>query len=79
MKMTVDLHGYSVAKAREVILKNILECRKSKQKKKLVIITGRGNHSPNNIPVIKPMFLQLMDDLGIPVFKHNEGCFQVSV
>ena len=79
MKKTVDLHGVSVVKAKEIILKSISESKKSKQRKKLVVITGRGKHSPNNMPAIKPMFLKLMDELGIPVFTHNDGCFQVSV
>lgn len=36
-----------------------------------MIITRRDKHSPNNIPVIKPMFSKLTEELGNPVFTHT--------
>ena len=79
-KHTVDLHGCSASKAEIVIKDTIQRCKESKeQKTRIVFITGRGNHSPNQIPVIKPMFLQMMQEQGIQVHSHNEGSFSVHV
>lgn len=81
MEKTIDLHGLNRHEA-NVKINTFIDywlSNKSLIPRMLTIITGWGRHSPNNIPVIKPHFLQCMKERGIDVFQQNEGCFNIYI
>jgi DNA-nicking Smr family endonuclease len=49
----IDLHGLYVAEALEYLQRKVDDCR-AKNIVRLEVITGMGNHSPDNIAKIKP-------------------------
>ena len=75
----VDLHGLRVQEA-VVYAERAMEAAKQQHKlKKMVLVVGRGNHSQDHIPKVKPAIMQLIEKHnlrctpGIP----NQGCIQV--
>lgn len=86
-KHKIDLHGFRLEEAKDIIndfidfwIKN-----KDEQKKKLTIITGKGIHSKNG-PVIRPYFINRMKERKIKCYRerllhgeYNDGCFYVYI
>ncbi|KAI9282644.1 hypothetical protein BY458DRAFT_496857 [Sporodiniella umbellata] len=62
----IDLHGLFVAEAKEKVEEAIKRCKSSGQEN-LVIIVGKGLHSPGQIAKLKPAIIDL-------VKKHNVSC-----
>lgn len=59
---TIDLHGYSVSEAMNIV-KN--ELQNNKSNKQLAFITGQGLHSIGNIPKIKNALIAFLKAHGI--------------
>ena len=81
MNTTIDLHGYGAREAKTKIddFVDLWQNNRKETKQQLTVITGWGRHSPNNIPVLKPMFLKLMRKRGIGVYQRNKGCFIIEI
>ena len=81
MNTTIDLHGYGAREAETIIgdFVDFWQIHKKETKQQLTVITGWGRHSPNNIPVLKPMFLDMMRKRGIRVYQRNKGCFIIEI
>jgi DNA-nicking Smr family endonuclease len=75
---TIDLHGLFVEEAIERVERRLKEARAAKLTR-LVVITGRGNHSPDHIPKIKPALEKLVrqERLHVALEQPNPGCFTV--
>ena len=65
----IDLHGLYVVEALKYLQEKIDDCR-SKNIKKLTVITGMGNNSPQNIAKIKPKVANFArkNDIKIDVY-----------
>ncbi|KAG1890301.1 hypothetical protein F4604DRAFT_657854 [Suillus subluteus] len=75
----VDLHGLYVSEARsyfDIAVQKAFDRKESS----LRVIVGKGNHSDNNIPKIKPAIQAHGESLGllIEVDPRNDGCLIVS-
>ena len=62
--LQLDLHWKKVQEATKALLHRIKELQENKdlfnENDKLVVIVGRGNNSPGNIPKIKPAIIKLL-------------------
>lgn len=68
----VDLHGLYLNEAM-VLIKNFINQRTKHKFSRLKIITGSGQHSNNNTPVLKPAIVQfLKDEQYLFETLHNE-------
>jgi len=74
----IDLHGLFVEEAKNFAEERIKLC-KEKKVDALIIIVGRGNHSIDNIPKIKPAIEQLVKSNGLEsrMNEPNPGCITV--
>ena len=81
MNFIIDLHGCRACEAK-IKINDFVDywlSKKTEEKQQLIVITGWGRHSPNNIPVLKPMFLEMMRKRGIKVEQVNKGCFKIEI
>jgi DNA-nicking Smr family endonuclease len=71
----IDLHGLFVEESKTFVEERIKLC-KSKNVDALIIIVGRGNHSADKIPKIKPAIEELVRIHGIEsrINEPNQGC-----
>ncbi|KAG1802625.1 uncharacterized protein HD556DRAFT_1331134, partial [Suillus plorans] len=76
----VDLHGLYVAEAKTYFDTSV-QAAWDRGESSLRVIVGKGNHSDNNIPKIKPAIQTHGESLGlsIEVDPRNEGCLIVSL
>ncbi|KAG2048241.1 hypothetical protein BDR06DRAFT_895887, partial [Suillus hirtellus] len=76
----VELHGLYVSEAESYFDISVQEAR-DREESSLRVIVGKGIHSDNNIPKIKPAILAHAKSLGLPieVDPRNEGCLIVSL
>ncbi|KAG2074587.1 hypothetical protein BDR04DRAFT_1150877 [Suillus decipiens] len=76
----VDLHGLYVAEAKSYFDIAVQEAR-DREESSLRVIVGKGNHSDNNTPKIKPAIQAHGESLGlsIAVDPRNDGCLIVSL
>ncbi|KAG1900678.1 uncharacterized protein F5891DRAFT_303905 [Suillus fuscotomentosus] len=76
----VDLHGLYVAEAKTYFDTSVQEAW-DRGESSLRVIVGKGNHSDNNVPKIKPAIQAHAESLGlsIEVDPRNEGCLIVSL
>uniref|UniRef100_A0A6B2G227 NEDD4-binding protein 2 (Trinotate prediction) n=1 Tax=Myxobolus squamalis TaxID=59785 RepID=A0A6B2G227_MYXSQ len=79
---TFDLHGFSIKQSLES-LKLILNPTNNDlpviTHGYIDIITGRGAHSSNNNPRIKPSISSFLTKSGIKFSQINPGCFRVNL
>ncbi|KAG1870128.1 hypothetical protein DFJ58DRAFT_653127, partial [Suillus subalutaceus] len=77
---TVELHGLFVSEAKSYFSNAVRRARDSGESP-LYVIVGRGNHSENNIPRIKPEIQEYGRSLGlgVEVDPHNDGRLIVSL
>jgi len=71
----IDLHGLFVEESKDFVEERIKLC-KQKNVDALIIIVGRGNHSADKIPKIKPAIEELVKIHGIEsrINEPNPGC-----
>ncbi|KAG2146398.1 uncharacterized protein EDB93DRAFT_472994 [Suillus bovinus] len=76
----VDLHGLYVSEAKSYFDISVQAAR-DRGESSLRVIVGKGNHSDNNIPKIKPAIQAYGESLGlsIEVDHRNDGCLIVSL
>lgn len=76
----VDLHGLYVAEARSYFDISLQGAR-DREESSLRVIVGKGNHSDNNTPKIKPAIQAHGKSLGlsVEVDPRNDGCLIVSL
>ena len=80
-KNRIDLHGFHLSESM-FIVKNKLEImekivKKTKGKKFLIIVTGRGKHSPRNKPVLRPNILRYLKSRNYNVKEGDPGALYV--
>lgn len=77
---TIDLHGLYAKEARTRCLSRIDQDRK-KNRKYLIIVVGRGNHSQDGIRKLEPEIQKILKELNFPIKvtnnKPNAGCIYV--
>ncbi|KAG1813740.1 hypothetical protein EV424DRAFT_1416256 [Suillus variegatus] len=76
----VDLHGLYVSEAKTYFDTSV-QAAWDRGESSLRVIVGKGNHSDNNVPKIKPAIQAHGESLGlsIEVDPRNEGCLIVSL
>ncbi|KAG2048242.1 hypothetical protein BDR06DRAFT_783138 [Suillus hirtellus] len=76
----VDLHGLYVAEAK-TYFDTAVQGAWDRGERSIRVIVGKGNHSDNNIPKVKPAIQAHGESLGlsIEVDPRNEGCLIVSL
>ena len=80
-KNRIDLHGFHLSESM-FIIKNKLEemekiVKETKGKKFLIIVTGRGKHSPRNKPVLRPNILRYLKSRNYNVKEGDPGALYV--
>jgi DNA-nicking Smr family endonuclease len=65
----IDIHGLKVTEARARVEHALGEAMDAGASR-LRVITGRGNHSVDNIPVLKTRILEAMAEYHIPTKVH---------
>ena len=80
-KNRIDLHGFHLSESM-FIVKNKLEemekiVKETKGKKFLIIVTGRGKHSPRNKPVLRPNILRYLKSRNYNVKEGDPGALYV--
>ncbi|KAI8926407.1 hypothetical protein BC831DRAFT_400038 [Entophlyctis helioformis] len=76
--LEIDLHGQFVKEAIALTDRRIVECREAGQAE-LVIIVGKGLHSPGGVAKIKPAIVELMQKHQLRAMNDhpNAGCLTV--
>ncbi|EGC39820.1 hypothetical protein DICPUDRAFT_26223 [Dictyostelium purpureum] len=77
-KYTIDLHGLFVAQSLKYLNERIYNLNKEKYTGTLVVITGKGNHSKDNLAKIKPSVKEFLKKNNFQ-FKEMDGSFSVSL
>ena len=68
---SVDLHGYFSAEASEIVKNYLRRAKREGNVAQIEFITGRGLHSKDGVPVLRPMVLQLCQDMGFNAYVGN--------
>ena len=69
----IELHGKNLVDAKEAVIRALDSAQQNKIKK-IFFITGRGNHSKGNVPVLRPMVLKVCKERGFnPTLSQNKG------
>ena len=76
----VDLHGFHVKKAKDIVRKN-LEQFNYKRYDQVQFIVGKGKHSKNGKPVLKPAIRTWLVNNGysFEIPEKNTGCIYVNM
>jgi hypothetical protein len=76
--LTVDLHGFTRADYREKVLEVLKEAEHRPGIEKVNFITGRGRHSKGEMPLLRPLVLELLQKQGIAaeLMEKNPGIVQ---
>lgn len=73
---TVDLHCMTVREATQIVDAFLAQNRGRHHRVR--IVTGRGLHSENGVPKVKPAVLQLLENQNLKFCQvHNGGCLEV--
>jgi hypothetical protein len=77
--VTVDMHGMTRESAPECVWKTLAELKPGAEK--VNFITGRGRHSKNEVPLLRPLVLKILEEKGIEcsVMPANPGIVQAFV
>lgn len=62
--LRVDLHGLSLEESIERVMELAKILALNPRAKSALVITGRGNHSPDNIPILKPAIQDLLEKIS---------------
>ena len=83
-KQKIDLHGKRLDESNTFLQQKLKESEELVRDKKneviiLLIITGRGKHSPGNKPVLKPNILKWLKDNNYNVIEEYSGAIKVLI
>ena len=84
-KQKIDLHGKKLVESKTFLQQKLKEAEEFVRENKnkviilLLIITGRGKHSPGNKPVLKPNILKWLKDNNYNVIEEYSGAFKVLI
>ena len=82
-KQRIDLHGFKLSESMIIVKKKIEEMenlvRTIKCEKLLIIVTGRGNHSPGNKPILRPNILRWLKRNDYSVNEKDPGALYVLI
>lgn len=82
-KQRIDLHGFKLSESMIIVKKKLEEMeqivRENKVEKLLIIVTGRGNHSPGNKPVLRPNILRWLKSKNYNVNEKDPGALYVLI
>ena len=83
-KQKIDLHGKRLDESKTFLQQKLKESEEIVRDKKneviiLLIITGRGKHSPGNKPVLKPNILKWLKDNNYNVIEEYSGAIKVLI
>lgn len=71
--ITIDLHGMRVAEAQETVIRTLRNVQNSNTGI-IYFITGRGQHSKGNVPVLRPLVMKMCKERGYrPAVSQNRG------
>lgn len=78
--LTLDLHGKRKADCKEFV-EEVLMRNKNSRYSKINFITGKGKHSPGNIPVLRPLTMKICEKYGFKasILPDNDGVVQVEL
>ena len=84
-KQKIDLHGKKLVESKTFLQQKLKEAEEFVRENKnkviilLLIITGRGKHSPGNKPVLKPNILKWLKDNNYNVIEEYSGAIKVLI
>ena len=82
-KQRIDLHGFKLSESMIIFKKKLEEMeqivKENKVEKLLIIVTGRGNHSPGNKPVLRPNILRWLKSKNYNVNEKDPGALYVLI
>ena len=82
-KQRIDLHGFKLSESMIIVKKKLEEMeqivKENKVEKLLIIVTGRGNHSPGNKPVLRPNILRWLKSKNYDVKENDPGALYVLI
>ena len=82
-KQRIDLHGFKLSESMIIVKKKLEEMeqivKENKVEKLLIIVTGRGNHSPGNKPVLRPNILRWLKSKNYNVNEKDPGALYVLI
>ena len=84
-KQKIDLHGKKLVESKAFLQQKLKEAEEFVRENKnkviilLLIITGRGKHSPGNKPVLRPNILKWLKDNNYNVIEEYSGAFKVLI
>ena len=84
-KQKIDLHGKKLVESKTFLQQKLKESEEFVRENKneviilLLIITGRGKHSPGNKPVLRPNILKWLKDNNYNVIEEYSGAIKVLI
>jgi DNA-nicking Smr family endonuclease len=84
-KQKIDLHGKKLVESKTFLQQKLKEAEEFVRENKnkviilLLIITGRGKHSPGNKPVLRPNILKWLKDNNYNVIEEYSGAVKVLI
>ena len=84
-KQKIDLHGKKLVESKTFLQQKLKEAEELVRENKnkviilLLIITGRGKHSPGNKPVLRPNILKWLKDNNYNVIEEYSGAIKVLI
>jgi DNA-nicking Smr family endonuclease len=79
----IDLHGFKLSESMIIVKKKLEEMENLVKIKKrdilLIIVTGRGNHSPGNKPVLRPNILRFLKSRKYDINERDPGALYVTI
>ena len=84
-KQKIDLHGKKLGESKTFLQQKLKEAEEFVRENKnkviilLLIITGRGKHSPGNKPVLRPNILKWLKDNNYNVIEEYSGAIKVLI
>ena len=84
-KQKIDLHGKKLVESKTFLQQKLKDSEEFVRENKneviilLLIITGRGKHSPGNKPVLRPNILKWLKDNNYNVIEEYSGAFKVLI
>ena len=84
-KQKIDLHGKKLGESKTFLQQKLKESEEFVRENKneviilLLIITGRGKHSPRNKPVLRPNILKWLKDNNYNVIEEYSGAIKVLI
>jgi len=84
-KQKIDLHGKKLVESKTFLQQKLKEAEEFVRENKnkviilLLIITGRGKHSPGNKPVLRPNILKWLKDNNYNIIEEYSGAIKVLI